>query len=245
MYDIPTLILTTLAVLLVLTFHEFSHAFTAYKLGDGTAKACGRLTVNPLKHLDPVGAVCLIFLHVGWAKPVPINARNFKKPKRDFALVALAGPLTNLVLAFVSAFFALLLCAIFKGVDISEFGHRVVQTAVDFTVIFHTVNIGIALFNLIPIPPLDGSRILTVFLKPKAYFAFMKHERKIYYIFLGWLIIGGILSNALLSIPYIASNPVLSTIAEFISLSRILGHLIGLLSSLMLDFWQLIPFLKL
>ena len=101
--DFPTLILSVLAVIIALTVHEFSHGFIAYKLGDDTAKSLGRLTLNPLKHLDPIGALTMIFFRFGWAKPVPINPRNFKKPKRDFALTAVAGPMSNIILAFFSA----------------------------------------------------------------------------------------------------------------------------------------------
>ena len=95
-------VLSALAVLLILTLHEYAHALTAYKLGDPTAKNMGRLTLNPIKHLDPFGAICMIFFHFGWAKPVPINARYFKNPKRDFALTARAGPLSNMFFAFIS-----------------------------------------------------------------------------------------------------------------------------------------------
>ena len=98
--DIRLLILSALATLITLSIHEFSHAFAAYKLGDNTAKYMGRLSINPLKHLDPAGALCMIFFRFGWAKPVPIDPRNFKNPKKDFALSALAGPLSNLILRF-------------------------------------------------------------------------------------------------------------------------------------------------
>ena len=103
-------ILSALAALVALTVHEYSHAYAAYKLGDDTAKNFGRLTLNPIKHIDPLGAICMIFLRVGWAKPVPINMRNFKEPRRGFAITALAGPASNLVMAFASA---LLYCASF------------------------------------------------------------------------------------------------------------------------------------
>ena len=99
--SIPYYILTAIAVLISLTVHEYSHGLAAYKLGDTTARDMGRLTLNPIKHIDPIGALCLLFFHVGWAKPVPINARNFRHPKRDFAITALAGPVSNLIMAFV------------------------------------------------------------------------------------------------------------------------------------------------
>ena len=99
------LILSIPAVLIALTFHEVSHGYMAYRLGDPTAKALGRLSLNPLHHLDPIGAICLLLFRFGWARPVPINSRYFKKPRRDMALTALSGPVTNLILSFVSVFF--------------------------------------------------------------------------------------------------------------------------------------------
>ena len=113
---LQTYILSALAVLIVLTVHEFSHAYAAYKLGDPTARNMGRLTLNPLKHLDPIGALFMLFFHFGWAKPVPINARNFKDPKKGFAISALAGPLVNIILAFVTSFIYILLFDAFSGI---------------------------------------------------------------------------------------------------------------------------------
>ncbi len=238
-------ILSALAVLIILTIHEFSHAYAAYKLGDGTAKSYGRLTLNPIKHLDPVGAICMILFQFGWARPVPINARNFKKPKRDFAICALAGPLSNIVFAFFSAFLYLLLFRLFRGIAFeSEFTFNLAKNALLFVSLFHSINIGIGIFNLIPIPPLDGSRILNAVLPPKAYFGIMKYERNIYLGLLLWLLLGSWVKTALLSVPFIAANPVLSFVAGIFSLSDMIGSLIVLLSEAMLDFWQLIPFLK-
>ena len=105
--------LSALAVILSLGLHEYSHARAAYALGDPTAKNQGRLTVNPLRHMDPIGALCLLFFHFGWARPVPINPRNFKKPKVGFAVTALTGPMCNLILSFFSAFVCLLLRALY------------------------------------------------------------------------------------------------------------------------------------
>ena len=96
--------ISALAVLIILSIHEFSHGLVAYKLGDPTAKNMGRLTLNPIKHLDIFGALCMVFFRFGWAKPVPIDIRYFKKPKRDFALVAIAGPVSNFICAFIGAF---------------------------------------------------------------------------------------------------------------------------------------------
>ena len=104
-------ILSALAALIALTVHEYCHGYAAYKLGDDTAKSMGRLTLNPIKHLDPYGAICMVLFHIGWAKPVPINPRNFKDPKKGFAITASAGPAANIILAFVSAFVSAALTA--------------------------------------------------------------------------------------------------------------------------------------
>jgi len=243
--DIRLLILSALATLITLSIHEFSHALAAYKLGDNTAKYMGRLSINPLKHLDPVGALCMIFFRFGWAKPVPIDPRNFKNPKKDFALSALAGPLSNLVFAFFSSFLYLLAYALLKDISSSnDFIYQVAQNTLDFLYIFHRINIGLAIFNMIPIPPLDGSRILNAVLPPKLYFKVMKYERTIYFVLIGWLFFGYILSDLLLRIPVIASTPALAFIAKIFSLSDILSYVFNFVSELMLDFWGLIPFLK-
>ena len=239
------LVLSALATLVILTIHEYAHAYTAYKLGDSTAKNLGRLSLNPLKHLDPIGALCMVFFHFGWAKPVPINARNFRKPKRDFAITALAGPLVNLIFAFFSAFLYLLIFALLRDVKFeSAFLLSLVNNTRNFIAIFHFINVGIGIFNLIPIPPLDGSRLLNVILPPKTYFGIMKYERNIYFTVIGWLLLGDYVKSALLSVPLIAANPILSFIAGIFSLTDILGSLFSLISIAMLDFWQLIPFLK-
>ena len=245
MQNIVYYLLSIAAVLIILTIHEYSHGYAAYKLGDNTARNLGRLSLNPIKHLDPIGALCMVFFHFGWAKPVPINPRYFKNPKRDFALVAMAGPLSNVILSFFSAFLYLLLNRIFSEISFSsEFLLQLATNTIIFVYIFHTINLGLGLFNLIPIPPLDGSRILTAILPAKLYFGIMKHERKIYFALIAWLFLGSYLSSFLLTIPTVSATPILRGIAEALSLSSMLGKLISLISSLMIKFWQLIPFLK-
>ena len=247
MNDLPYYALSALAVLITLTVHEYAHAFAAYKMGDPTAKNLGRLTLNPIKHLDPVGAICMIFFHFGWAKPVPINARNFKNPRRGFAISALAGPLINLMISFFAApvflIFQKALINLLARSTPAEFAFNVTYNAMQFFYIFHVVNLGIAIFNLIPVPPLDGSRILGLLLPPKHYFAIMRHERTIYYVLIGWLLIGNIISDAALSLPFIANNPVLAIPAFCLSLSNILGFAIEGMSWLITSFWSLFPFI--
>lgn len=243
--DIAGYVLAALATLIILTIHEYSHAYAAYKLGDNTARSLGRLSLNPIKHLDIVGALCMVFFHFGWAKPVPINPRNFKKPRRDFAITALAGPLSNVVFAFIAALLALLSIKLYYGITVeNEFVYKLIYNGIQFLCIFCQINIGIAIFNLIPVPPLDGSRILTATLPPKIYFGIMKYERYIYFILIGWLFLGSYVARALLSIPFVAANPVLSFIAGLFSLSGLLSKLIATVYYAIFDLWQLIPFLQ-
>ena len=198
-------IFAALAALIALTAHEYYHGYAAYRLGDPTAKSLGRLTLNPMRHLDPIGALCMILFHFGWAKPVPINPRYFKNPKKGFAIVAIAGPAINLILSFLSAGAYLLLWALVKDVAFTnDLWFNVAKNGLLFLFIFHSLNLGFALFNLIPIPPLDGSRLLSVILPPKQYFGLMRYERYIYFGLLGWLFIGDFLYSALLRFSLIA-----------------------------------------
>jgi Zn-dependent protease len=237
-------IFAALAALIALTAHEYCHGYAAYRLGDPTAKSLGRLTLNPIRHLDPIGALCMILFHFGWAKPVPINPRYFKNPKKGFAIVALAGPAINLILSFLSAGAYLLLWALVKDVAFtSELWFNVAKNGLSFLFIFHSLNLGFALFNLIPIPPLDGSRLLSVILPPKQYFGLMRYERYIYFGLLGWLFIGDFLYSALLRFSLIAESSLLASILKVISLSELLSGAMQFISDAMMWLWQLIPFL--
>lgn len=152
-----------------LPIHEFAHGFVADKLGDHTARYQGRLNINPFTHMDIIGTVCLVLTGFGWGKPVQINPRNFKNPKTGMAISAAAGPLSNIVMAFITLI-------LYKVVNYLPFTNDVL-TAVSFMLrIMTTVNISLAIFNLIPIPPLDGSRILNLFLPERVYFAMMRYE---------------------------------------------------------------------
>ncbi|MBR6291078.1 MAG: site-2 protease family protein [Clostridia bacterium] len=186
---ITRLLLSLPVILLALTVHEVSHGWVAMKLGDPTARNFGRLTLNPLKHLDPIGTVCMVLFGFGWARPVPINVRYFKKPRRDMALTALAGPASNFIMGFFGVLFYRILIAVFNSVigpTTSEFAFNVANVIVTLFYLFAWLNLSLGLFNLIPIPPLDGSRIFLTFLPPKYYFGVMKYER---YIMLAFMIL--------------------------------------------------------
>ena len=185
---LPAMLLIIICVLIALTFHEWAHGFTAYKLGDPTARNFGRLTLDPRKHLDPIGTLCMMLFGFGWAKPVPVNSRHFKKPRRDMALTAVAGPTANLLLSFVAMLFyrifeTLYIKASFHSAmtvslqDTGTFGTNVLYIVTLLFWYLHTLNLYLAIFNLIPIPPLDGSRLLFLFLPDKYYFGLMKYER--------------------------------------------------------------------
>lgn len=155
-------ILRGVAVILAITLHEMAHGYTSYWLGDDTAKSLGRLSLNPLKHVDWIGAFCLLVFGFGWAKPVPIDYSRYKNGKTGIFMVAVAGPLTNIILAIVA-------CGLLIAAPVG-----VLQ---DFLYMFIMVNIGLGAFNLIPIPPLDGSKMLAVLLPANTYQKIMQYER--------------------------------------------------------------------
>lgn len=152
--------------------HEYAHAWVATKLGDQTARLQGRLSLNPMRHIDPLGAAMIILVGFGYAKAVPVNPRNFKNPKAGMALTALAGPAANLLMALIF----LLLKNI---VSLFSLSNVFAAALLYFFVFAASINIGLAVFNLIPIPPLDGSRILQMLIPSKYYFKVMQYERYI------------------------------------------------------------------
>jgi Zn-dependent protease len=154
--DFQQMLLLAPPILLALTFHEFAHAFVANKHGDDTAKRSGRLTLNPLAHLDPLGTIMIFLVHFGWAKPVPVNPYNLRNPKRDMLWISAAGPLSNMLLALISG---LLLRFIFT-VGIRPDRNSMMGVLVIMIVWSLQINLALAIFNILPIPPLDGSKIL-------------------------------------------------------------------------------------
>lgn len=161
------------SILIASTVHEYAHAWTAYKLGDVTAKMNGRLTLNPLAHIDPIGALMMIIARFGWSKPVPINEYNFKNPVVGTAISSFAGPASNLVLAFVAS---LVLRLIPYSGEISSMTAQSTYILTLF-VTFIIVNLSLALFNLIPVPPLDGHKIVRAFLPKKIRYYWESLER--------------------------------------------------------------------
>ena len=169
------LIIRLIVALTALPVHECAHAYAAMRVGDHTAERQGRLTLNPFAHFDPIGTTAIILFGFGWAKPVPINPLNFNNPKKGMMLSALAGPLSNIGLAFLSmVFYKLVPLLSYIGV-----GASFVSTLSIFFYYAMTINISLGVFNLIPIPPLDGSRIATYFLPQRTYFKIMQYERYI------------------------------------------------------------------
>lgn len=163
-------------VFLCLPIHELAHGFVAYKMGDDTAKKQGRLSFSPLAHLDPIGTVMIFLFGIGYAKPVPINISKFKNPKKGMAIVALAGPISNILMAFVSVFLCYL--TLFFA-DKTGSTSTILSATATFFNYSASINITLAVFNLLPIPPLDGSRVLNSVLPYKQYYKIMQYERYI------------------------------------------------------------------
>ncbi len=207
-FDIVNIIIRAVAVLLAISIHEIAHGFSAYLLGDKTAKAMGRLSLNPLRHLDPFGALCLLLFGFGWAKPVVINPYYFKKPKRDIILTSLAGPMSN----FVMAYLTLLVYKLLGATGVLYANGTAFYYLMQFISTFVWLNIGLCVFNLLPVPPLDGSKIFLPLLPRHIYVDIMRYQH------LGWMILMVALALNVL-------DPILSTAGSFIF--NILSFLAG------------------
>ena len=197
---IISFLLSVPIIILVLSVHEYAHGIVAKKLGDPTADSLGRLTLNPLKHIDPIGFLMFLVVGVGYARPVPINSRYFKKPRRDMALVGAAGPLSNLAMALIFMIFI-------KIFHVSL--PYLAQTTVDwlptalgylYNILYLGVfyNLAFMIFNLIPVPPLDGSRILYAFLPSKALFWVQRNEQYFFWGVLGIFVICSFLNVSII-----------------------------------------------
>ena len=163
-FNVTELLIRVGVLLFAFSVHELFHGLTAYMLGDSTAKSDGRLSLNPLRHIDPLGFLCVIIFRFGWAKPVMVNPNNLKNPKWDFALISVAGPLSNLLMAFI---------AIMILIPLSYYGY--ISHGSYIPMIFNEfiwLNIVLAVFNMLPIPPLDGSKFFTAWLPDRLYYAF-------------------------------------------------------------------------
>ncbi len=165
-----SLLLSIIPSVVCITLHELSHGLVAYRLGDDTAKRAGRLSLNPLKHLDIMGLLMLVVFHVGWAKPVPVNMFRFRNPKRGMAVTALAGPVSNVLIALVAMF---LYGVLFIPLGFSGVGSYFL-TMIELTAY---ISLGLAVFNLLPISPLDGSKVLFSVMRDESYYKLIRYEK--------------------------------------------------------------------
>ena len=210
--ELVALLLTLPGVIIAITFHEFAHAFAADKLGDDTPRLQGRLSLNPLAHLDPIGSLMLLFARVGWGKPVQINPTNFNRTismSKGEAIVSAAGPIMNFILAIIFCVVYFIIQKFAGAFAVTQAGN-IVMTIIMSTVL---VNLGLGIFNLIPIPPLDGSKILKNFLPYKAK-AWMESNEYLFYILFLVLWVLGILGNIISPLISLVTNLLFSGIGS-------------------------------
>ena len=199
-----SLLVSAPGVLIAITFHEFAHGYVAYKLGDNTAKLEGRLSLNPLDHLDPIGTLMLLLAGFGWGKPVNVNPSNYTRKismEKGEALVSLAGPLMNIILSII---FAIIYFAIYKFANVTFLSSTVGSVLMLLISATISINVGLGIFNLIPLPPLDGSKIIMPFLPYKAKQWFRNNEQIFYIIFVViWITgIAGIIISPAINVVY-------------------------------------------
>jgi Zn-dependent protease len=206
---ITELIILAPPLLFALTLHELAHGFVAFHLGDPTARDAGRLSLNPLKHLDPLGTIAFFFIKIGWAKPVPVNPSYFRNPKKDMLWVALAGPVTNLVLAIASAILTKGIWALASVLPYSAAAEAILVPINSMLIASVWINLVLCIFNFLPIPPLDGSRILTGILPDHLALSYMKIERFGFVLILV-LAFSGVLSKVIVPIISFANSLLLS-----------------------------------
>jgi Zn-dependent protease len=201
--NIDLLLIQAPVILLSLTVHEYFHGWTANKLGDPTAKMQGRLTLNPIAHLDILGTILMFVVGFGWAKPVPIDPRNFKDPKKDTILVAIAGPLSNLAMALAAGLALRYMIPKMVSGEINSEGVYPVVAIILILTLFY--GIALAVFNMIPIPPLDGSRVLYGILPNRYAYAYSRFEPYgVIFLFLLFIFGGGVFKYLLLPVSYIS-----------------------------------------
>jgi len=169
--NFQTLLLIAPPILLALTFHEYAHAYAAYRYGDDTAKQSGRLSLNPLRHLDPLGTIMIFIVHFGWAKPVPVNPNRLRNPKKDMLWISAAGPLANMMLALASG----LLIRVLLTIGVTPDRHTAIGLLFFMVIMSLQINLALAIFNILPIAPLDGSKILSALLP-------VRYEKLIYFL---------------------------------------------------------------
>jgi Zn-dependent protease len=190
--------LLAVPLLVAVTFHEVAHGYVAYLLGDPTAKVAGRLTLNPLKHLDPLGVLAFLLTRmIGWAKPVPVDARYFRNPRKGMILVSVAGPVMNFLLAVTFSVLFRLVGGLAVAAPEGSVSAMIWEPLAYMCLAGVTVNLAIGLFNLLPIPPLDGSRIVAGLLPPRAAYSYLRYERYGFFLVL-LLAVTGVLGKLLI-----------------------------------------------
>ena len=209
MNTVSQLIIMAPPLLLALTLHEYAHGYVAYRLGDPTARDAGRLTLNPLSHLDPIGTIAFFFIKFGWAKPVPVNPYYFKNPRQDMLWVALAGPVTNLLLAVASAVLLKGLVGTASVIPYTPMLEAILVPLYNMLIASVWINLVLCIFNFLPIPPLDGGRILTGLLPEDLARTYASFERYGFIVIL-LLAFSGVLGMVIFPVIRFANNLLLT-----------------------------------